>query len=148
STALYGARGANGVILITTKEGKEGKASISVRFENSVSAPTRKVELADPITYMRLANEAITTRDPSGRKLYSDEKIENTLAGTHPLLYPATDWQNMLMKDYAFNQRANLNVSGGGAVARYYVAGTFNNDQGLLKVDNRNNFNNNINLKT
>lgn len=148
ATALYGARGANGVILITTKEGKEGKATISFRAENSLSAPTRNVELADPITYMRMANEAITTREPNGLKMYSDEKIENTMAGTHPLLYPSTDWQDMLMSDYALNQRFTMNVSGGGSVARYYVAGTFNNDQGLLKVDNRNNFNNNINLKT
>src|SRR5690606_2873717 len=64
ATSLYGARGANGVILITTKEGREGKASISLRYENSLSSPTEKVELADPITYMKLANEAIKTRDP------------------------------------------------------------------------------------
>mgnify|MGYP003101937063 FL=1 len=54
ATALYGARGANGVILVTTKEGKEGKAKIEFRIENSIQTPTRKVELADPITYMRL----------------------------------------------------------------------------------------------
>src|SRR5690606_8605604 len=57
ATSLYGSRAANGVILITTKEGKEGKASISVRLENSLSQPTKTVELADPITYMRLHNE-------------------------------------------------------------------------------------------
>lgn len=58
ATALYGARGANGVILIKTKEGVEGKAQVAIRFENSISAPTRLVELADPITYMKLNNEA------------------------------------------------------------------------------------------
>src|SRR5690606_22219040 len=56
ATAVYGARGANGVILITTKEGKEGPANISVRIENSVSTPTSNVELADPVTYMKMAN--------------------------------------------------------------------------------------------
>src|SRR5690606_1450389 len=64
ATALYGARGANGVIMVTTKEGREGKARISFRLENSMSAPTRDIELADPVTYMRLNNEAILTRDP------------------------------------------------------------------------------------
>src|SRR5690606_16112110 len=62
--------------------------------------------------------------------------------------YPATDWREELFKDYTMNQRANLNVSGGGKVARYYFAGTFNQDNGVLKVDPLNNFNNNIDLKT
>ncbi|GAA4316882.1 TonB-dependent receptor [Compostibacter hankyongensis] len=148
ATALYGARGANGVILITTKEGVEGKARVSVRIENSVSAPTRNVEFADPVTYMNLANEAVLTRDPLGVLLYPQSKIDNTLAGTNPYAYPATDWRKALFKDYTMNQRVNFNVSGGGKVARYYLAATLNQDNGVLKVDDRNNFNSNINLKT
>ncbi len=148
ATALYGARGANGVILVTTKEGKEGKAKVSFRIENSISAPTKNIELADPITYMRLHNEATTTRDPLVEPIYHQSKIENTIAGTNPYMYPATDWREELFKDYTMNQRANLSVSGGGKVARYYVAGTFNQDNGVLKVDRRNNFNNNIDLKS
>ncbi len=144
ATALYGARGANGVILVTTKQGTEGPAKISFRFENSMSAPTQTVELADPVTYMKMHNEAILTRDPLGTILYSQEKIEMTEAGRYPLIYPANDWKKMLFKDNTMNQRANLNVSGGGGVARYYVAGSFNRDNGILKVDKRNNFNNNI----
>src|SRR5690606_13843658 len=148
ATALYGARGANGVILVTTKEGKEGKAKVSLRIDNSTSAPTKNLELADPITYMRLHNEATTTRDPLVEPIYHQSKIENTIAGTNPYMYPATDWREELFKDYTMNQRANLSVSGGGKVARYYVAGTFNQDNGVLKVDRRNNFNNNIDLKS
>lgn len=148
STALYGARGANGVILVTTKEGSEGKAKVSVRVENSLSAPTKNVELADPITYMRLGNEAVLTRDPLGVLPYSEAKIDNTIAGTNKYVYPATDWRKELFKNNANNQRANFNVSGGGKIARYYLAATFNQDNGVLKVDKRNNFNNNINLKT
>ncbi len=148
STALYGARGANGVILITTKEGVEGKARVSVRLENSMSAPTKNVELADPITYMRLGNEAVLTRDPLGVLPYPEAKIDNTIAGTNPYAYPATDWRKELFKDYTMNQRVNFNVSGGGKVARYYLAATMNQDNGMLKVDKRNNFNNNIKLKT
>lgn len=148
ATALYGARGANGVILIKTKEGVEGKAKVSFRIENSISTPTKEVELADPITYMRLNNEAVLTRNPLGITPYPQQKIDNTIAGTNPLVYPATDWRDLLFKKNAVNQRANLNVSGGGPVARYYLAATLNQDNGLLKVDKRNNFNNNINLKT
>ncbi|HYH57088.1 MAG TPA: SusC/RagA family TonB-linked outer membrane protein, partial [Anseongella sp.] len=148
ATSLYGSRAANGVVLVTTKEGKEGKANISFRFENSMSQPTREIELADPITYMRLHNEAVLTRDPLGRLPYSDEKIDNTIEGRNPYMYPTTDWREALFKDYTMNQRTNVNVSGGGKVARYFVAGSFNQDNGILKVDPRNNFNNNINLKT
>src|SRR5699024_9140997 len=148
ATALYGARGANGVILITTKEGKEGKAKVSIRIENSMSSPTRNVQLADPITYMKLNNEAVLTRNPLGEKPYLPSKIENTIAGKNHLVYSTNNLSDVLFKKYTMNQRVNLNVSGGGKVARYYLAATFNQDNGVLKVDHVNNFNNNINLKT
>lgn len=147
ATALYGARGANGVILVTTKEGREGKAKISFRYETSLSMPTQEVDLADPITYMKLNNEAVLSRNPLSAVPYSYEKIDNTIAGTNPYVYPANDWYNMLFKNYTINHRANFNVSGGGKVARYYIAGTYNQDNGVLKVDHNNNFNNNIDLK-
>lgn len=148
ATALYGARGANGVILVTTKQGVAGKAKVSLRVENSASMATSDVELADPVTYMKLANEATATRSAITPVPYLEDKIENTGNGLNPLVFPANDWKKMLFKDYATNQRYNLNVSGGGTVARYYVAGAFTQDNGLLKVDNKNNFNNNINLKS
>lgn len=147
ATALYGARGANGVILVTTKEGREGKAQITVRYETSVSMPTTNVKLADPITYMNLNNEAVLARNPLTAVPYSYEKIDNTIAGNNPYVYPANDWHNMLFKNHTTNHRANFNVSGGGKVARYYIAGTFNQDNGMLNVDKNNNFNNNIDLK-
>ena len=71
ATALYGARGANGVILVTTKEGKQGKVKVSVRYEKTYSAATKNVEIADPITYMNLHNEALATRNPLGGRIYS-----------------------------------------------------------------------------
>lgn len=147
ATALYGSRGANGVILVTTKEGSEGKAKLSFRFENSLATPTKRVELADPVTYMLLHNEAVKTRNRLGVTLYSQNKIDNTIAGGNPYVYPANDWYKILFNDYANSQRLNFNLSGGGKVARYYLAGTFNNDNGVLKVDHKNNFNNNIDLK-
>lgn len=148
ATSLYGARGANGVILITTKEGKEGTAKINIRIENSMSAPTRNVQLADPITYMKLNNEAVVARNPYSEGPYSQSKIDNTISGKDPIAYPVTDWQSILFKRYTMNQRANMNVSGGGKVARYYFAATYNQDNGILKVDHLNNFNNNIKLRT
>lgn len=147
ATALYGARGANGVVLISTKEGQEGRAKLSLRFENTWSMPTRQIELADPITYMKLANEATLTRTP-GELPYSNEKIENTQRGLNPYVYPCVDWMDMLTKNITSNQRANLNISGGGKVARYYVAAALTQDNGTLKVDKMNNFNNNVNYKT
>jgi TonB-linked SusC/RagA family outer membrane protein len=97
---------------------------------------------------MRLHTEAVITRDPLGRIIYPLQKIDNTIAGVNEYMYPVTDWKDELIKDYTMNQRATLNVSGGGKVARYYVAGAFNQDNGLLKVAPQNNFNNNVDLKT
>lgn len=147
ATALYGARGANGVILITTKEGREGPPRISVRMENSIASPTDRIEMADPVTYMKLANEAVLTRDPLSARPYSQSKIDNTIRGTNPIAYPSVDWMDMIVKNMTSNQRVNMNVSGGGPIARYYVAASYANDNGILKVDNRNNFDNNIDYK-
>lgn len=146
ATSLYGARGANGVILVTTKEGREGKVKFNARIENSFSSPTKKVDIADPVTFMRMHNEAVKTRDPLGLLLYSEEKITMTERGLYPDIFPATDWYNSMFNDVISNQRANLSVSGGGSVARYYVAANISRDQGNLKIDKKNNFNSNINL--
>ncbi|RXF70246.1 SusC/RagA family TonB-linked outer membrane protein [Arcticibacter tournemirensis] len=148
ATALYGARGANGVIQVTTKQGTVGEAQVSVRLESSFSSNTHNIEFADPVTFMNLANEATMTRTPNAPLAYPREKIANTVPGADPLLYPANDWRSLLMKDVTNNQRLNFNISGGGQVARYYIAGTANQDQGNLKVDKINNFNNNIDLKS
>ena len=146
ATALYGARGANGVILVTTKEGKEGKVSVNARVETSFSSPTERVKIADPVTYMRMQNEAIKTRDPMGLAMYSEEKISMTAAGRYPHLFPAINWYDTMLKDVTSNQRANVSLSGGGPLARYYVAANISHDNGNIKVDKRNNYNNNISL--
>ena len=148
ATALYGARGANGVILVTTKEGKEGVVKINVRYEKAYSSPTKSLEIADPVTYMTLHNEALATRNPLGGRIYSLEKI---LISQDPnrniMAYPTVNWFDELLEDYTLNSRFNFNVSGGGKVARYYLAATVNTDNGNLKIDPQNNFNNNINFK-
>jgi len=144
ATALYGARGGNGVILISTKSGKEGSARIGLRLENSRSQSAFTPQVSDPITYMRLYNEAARGRDPLLPDPFDENKIfhtENTLAngpGNNPYVYPAVDWMGLLFKDATSTQRANLNVSGGGGVARYYVAASYNLDNGIMRQDSRN----------
>jgi TonB-linked SusC/RagA family outer membrane protein len=146
ATALYGARGANGVIMVATKEGREGKAKIDIRYEEALSMPTQMVKLADPITYMYQHNEAIKTRDPLAPSRYPDYVIQNTAAGVNPYVYPMTDWYKTLFKDYTNNHRLNFSATGGGGVAQYYLAGSVINDNGMLNVDKLNNFNNNVDL--
>lgn len=146
ATALYGARGANGVILVTTKEGAEGNMKLSFRIENSFSAPVKEVDVADPITFMKLHNEAVRTRDPLAQLPYLESHIAAREKGLNPYVYPMVDWKSMLFKDYTTNQRGNINISGGGRVARYYVALSYAKDNGILNVDPVNSFNNNIQL--
>jgi TonB-linked SusC/RagA family outer membrane protein len=148
ATSLYGARGANGVILVTTKEGRDSKVQVNARLESSFSTPTHKIKTADPVTFMRMHNESVKTRDPLGLLLYTEEKITMTERGLHPDLYPATDWYNAMFRDMIVNNRVNFSLRGGGAIAKYYVGAAVTKDNGNMKVDKRNNFNSNINFKT
>jgi len=154
ATALYGARGANGVILVTTKQGKEGATKINFRLENSFSQSVKTIELADPITYMNLYNEATVTRDPLAQRPFDQNKIINTQAtlngapGSNANVYPAVDWLGLLFKKRTSTQRANLSVSGGGGVARYYIASSYNVDNGILREDPRNNSDNNVKFRS
>ena len=146
ATALYGARGANGVILVTTKEGREGTLKIQFRAEGSFSSPTENLQLTDPVTFMKLHNEAVRTRNPETRLPYDEKKINYTERGIDPIRYPANDWQKILFDKNTFNHRYNLNISGGGKVARYFIAASYNSDNGIIKNDKRQNFNNNIKI--
>ncbi|QBQ40537.1 TonB-dependent receptor [Sphingobacterium psychroaquaticum] len=147
ASAVYGSRGANGVVLVTTKIGREGPASISFRTEHRVSTPTQSLKFADPVTWMKMYNEAVLTRNPLGSEPYSQLKIERTAAGDDPIAYPSVDWLGALTKTTTTTQNYNLSVAGGGQVATYNVSGNFTNDNGLLKMDALNNFNNNVNFK-
>lgn len=150
ATALYGARGANGVILVTTKEGKVGKPKINLRLENSSSQSARTLQLADPLSYMSLYNEATISRTPNQPLPFNPDKIAGTKAvingeqGSNKYAYPAVDWLNMLFKKRTSTQRGDMSVSGGGGVARYYIAGSYNLDNGILQRDKANNNNNNV----
>ncbi|MEO6916584.1 MAG: SusC/RagA family TonB-linked outer membrane protein, partial [Chitinophagaceae bacterium] len=123
------------------------QAIFSFRAENRLSKNTKNYNLADNITYMKLANEATLTRNPIGAEPYSPNKIIHTEAGDDPYLYPNNNWLDKLIKKSTTNQSYNLNINGGNSKTRYYVAGTYNQDNGILKVSPINNFNNNIKLK-
>ena len=102
ATAMYGARGANGVILITTKKGEEGSVYTSVRYEAVLSMPTREIEVVDPVTYMKMYNRALLSRDPAATPQYSVERIDRTGSDLYPsFVYPANDWYDILFKDYS-----------------------------------------------
>jgi TonB-linked SusC/RagA family outer membrane protein len=146
ATVLYGARGANGIIIVTTKGGQEGPVKINARVDMNVATPTHTNHLLNGVEYMKLYNEARSSRNPSLGAFYSEQKIESTRQGVNPMIYPDVDWYDQLFNKSTINTKANLNISGGGQVATYYVAGGYDNETGLLKVDNRNNFNNNIDI--
>ena len=146
ATVLYGSRAANGIIIITTKKGTEGPVKLNVRIENNISTPTQIVKLADGVTYMRLYNEAQMTRNPLLGPYYSEQKIQSTIDNVNPMVYPNVDWYKEIFKNSTDNTRANINISGGGQVATYYVSGGFEHETGLLNVDPKNNYNSNINI--
>ena len=145
TTAIYGARGANGIIMVTTKQGKKGKPKIRLRIENAFSRPVSTPRLADPYTYIKLQNQA--ARDRGGFAIYTESQVAGVRDGLNKNVYPTVDWYQELFKDYTTTQRVNLNVSGGGDLIRYYVAGSLNKDNGIIKVDPLNSFNNNISIK-
>lgn len=146
ATAIYGARGANGVMLVTTKTGKENETTkVNASIENSFNVMDRFPEFVDGATWMEMYNEAQLTRDPHASQRYSQEIIDNTRKGINLLIYPSIDWTDYIFKKMAMSQRANINVSGGGSKATYYMSIQANHDTGLLNTKKFYSFNNNIN---
>ncbi|MCT4646014.1 MAG: TonB-dependent receptor [Carboxylicivirga sp.] len=135
STAVYGARGANGVIYVTTKKGVEGKPKLNIRYESSFSTNTMLPDIADGVTYMQKKNEAVKTWIPGALAPFSEEKIYNTIHNVNPNVFPNVDWQDELIKDWTHNRRFNASLSGGGKKIRYYLATSFAQDNGILKDD-------------
>ncbi|WP_455511600.1 TonB-dependent receptor [Butyricimonas paravirosa] len=145
ATAMYGARGANGVILVTTKKGEEGSVYTSFRYEAIASMPTREIEVVDPVTYMEMYNQALLARNPSATPQYSLDKIERTGSDKYPSwVYPANDWYDIMFKNYTINHHAGLSIRGGSRVMQYYASVNYNRDEGMLKTDRLNQFDCNI----
>ncbi|WP_348688489.1 SusC/RagA family TonB-linked outer membrane protein [Zunongwangia profunda] len=141
ATAVYGIRGANGVILIETKRGEIGKPEISVDYYEGVTQFTQVPDLADGVTYMELANEALVTRGQPAR--YSQQTIERTANNYDPLLYPNVDWIDEVFNDFGRNRRVSTNVSGGAEQAKYYVSLGYYDETGLFVTDGLENYDSN-----
>ena len=145
ATAMYGARGANGVILVTTKKGQEGSVYATARYEAVFSMPTKRLDVVDPIDYMRMYNQALLSRDPLATPKYSVERINRTRSGKYPSwVYPANDWYDILFKNFNVNHHVGVNIRGGSKVIQYYASVNYNRDQGMLKTDKLNDFDCNI----
>ena len=146
ATALYGSRGANGVMIITTKNGRDSeKMTINLRAEFGASAPTRVPKVADGITYMETFNEARTTRGE--KPYYSNEKILGTKLGLDPYVYPNVDWYDMLFKDCTFNQNFNFNMTGGAKKIDYFLNASVYNENGIMRKPEASKFDTNINAQ-
>ena len=146
ATALSGARGANGVMLITTKTGKENeKTRINVTVENSFNKPMNFPDFVNGATWMEMYNEAQLTRNPGATPKYSQLDIDNTRNQVNPYIYPDVQWKDVIFKNMNMNQRANVNISGGGSKASYYMSLQANHDTGLLDTKKVYSYNNNIN---
>ena len=146
ATAIYGARGANGVMLITTKTGKENeKTRINVTVENSFNKPMNFPDFVNGATWMEMYNEAQLTRNPGATPKYSQLDIDNTRNQVNPYIYPDVQWKDVIFKNMNMNQRANVNISGGGSKASYYMSLQANHDTGLLNTKKVYSYNNNIN---
>ena len=132
ATAVYGVKGANGVIMITTKQGQKGKPRVRVEYNYGFKNFTKVPEIADGVTYMQMANEASVTR--GGMPVYSEDMISKTYTQEDPLLYPNVQWMDELFQRFGNNQRVNINVNGGSEFAQYYVSVGYYNEQGMYKL--------------
>jgi TonB-linked SusC/RagA family outer membrane protein len=146
-TAMYGSRGANGVILITTKRGSDGKIQINFKDEIIYNTRTITPDFEDGVTYANLLNESRITRNEG--LIYQPEELEILRLGLDPDLYPNVDWKERLLNDGAMTYRANLNMSGGGPTSRYYVSGSYVDEGGMYGVDEtlKDDYNTNANYK-
>lgn len=138
ATALYGSRGANGVVIVTTKEGRNSeKLTINATFDNTISMPTMVQDIADGVEYMELLNES---RYNEARAVgneyvpyYSAEKIDGTRRNLNPYVFPNNDWYHMMFKDFTMNQRVNISLRGGGKRVNYFLNSSIFNENGILK---------------
>ena len=135
SAAIYGLDAANGVILVTTKKGQIGKPSVTYSNNFAFAMPTAMPQAVDLVTYMRKENE-MRINSKQGAK-YTEEFIQHYVNGDEG--YVETDWFDVIMKDYAFNQNHNLSVRGGNQQTQYYLSGSYMEDNSILTMDNMNN---------
>lgn len=133
STAVFGIRGANGVIIITTKKGKEGPAKVSFSANWALQQPVRVPNSADAVTTAKMYDEAIMNDDPTAGPYFGEAAYEKYANGSDPLAYPNINWKEYLLKNIAFQQRYNLSVSGGTPNTKYYVSLSFLDQDGVME---------------
>ncbi|WP_177192374.1 TonB-dependent receptor [Chitinophaga arvensicola] len=142
ATAVYGVRGANGVILIQTKQGKPGKTLMNAQYDQGLTQFTRIPKFADGITYMRMANEAYKNSNPNDPlPKYSEDRIAKTASGEDPDLYPNVDWFDVLFNKFGQNRRARVNANGGSDKAQYYLSIGYYDEKGMYKTDGLSDYN-------
>ena len=133
ASAMYGVRGANGVIVITTKRGKIGAPQVSFHVEHSINQPTQLPKFLNAPDYMTLLNE-LATQDNVALP-FTQQQIDRTRSGYDPDLYPDVNWVDAITKDYAYTTRGNLEVSGGSDFLRYSIVTSYFKETGLLEQD-------------
>ncbi|MFH5833605.1 SusC/RagA family TonB-linked outer membrane protein [Halalkalibaculum sp. DA384] len=131
SAAIYGSQAANGVILVTTKRGREGKPQVSISYNQGFTQPTRIPEMADAATYAQMINEIDMYRGRQER--YSEEDIEKYREGTNPWTHPNTDWFDAAFKDLSKQNKMNVSVSGGSEAISYYLSLGSASENGFFK---------------
>ncbi|MDR1115635.1 MAG: TonB-dependent receptor [Tannerella sp.] len=133
ATAVFGVRGANGVVLITTKRGAEGKAKISFSTSGSIIAPTRTIERANAYQYATFYNQMQKNDNPDITPKFPQEVIDRFKDHSEPVRFPDTDWVDYCLKSTAIQTQHNINISGGTSTVRYFLsAGAYTQD-GLFK---------------
>lgn len=134
ASAVYGVRGANGVIIINTKRGEVGAPKVSVRYEAAMSEPTKLPSFIGAADFMEVMNGIASD---SGFTIlpYTDKQIKLTRSQYDPDLYPDVDWIDAITNDYAYNQRVNVNVNGGSPVLRYNITTSIFNENGIMATD-------------
>ena len=138
ATALYGVRGANGIVLITTKRGAESKPKVCVKFESGITSPTQLPKMASAEQFIDYLNTMQPgTIDDYARRMY--------LSGEDPDLYPNVDWIHEIFKDQAMTTKANVNVTGGTKNIRYYAGGSYYFEDGIFNVERNDRYNSQMN---
>ena len=157
ATAVFGVRGANGVILVTTKRGEVGKASVTASVSAAMQTISKFIDFTDSYTYGQMYNytqitdalpmnqwpgtvaiEDYTPYQESAKLRFSQEVMEHFRLGDMPTTFPNTDWIDYIMKDAAWQEQANVNVSGGTERVRYFVSAGFLNQNSLFKTFSQN----------
>ncbi|MDR2384345.1 MAG: TonB-dependent receptor [Tannerella sp.] len=142
ATAIYGARGANGVIIINTKRGEEGKIKISADVKTSIETLPRLPEYLSAYDYSILANEAKVVR--GNLPIYSSEIFDIIKYGMDPDLYPDVNWQNEILRKQVYATQGNINISGGGKLARYYMSGFYRTNDAIYKQTGMERYHSNV----